>query len=311
MMRNIELEVLLPRHKNYDKVGWHWSTKKTESIEVVKQETHKLGDVEILTLKITGNASKHVLGILNNEHSTTLPNMVLEFANCPPLPTPGTPKITASERVAIYISRMDAPLHPKEYPATIRRGGFIVLRINARFVKQPAKGPNLHFVFGKDLDVTQEPWEKNELAEYSEQSGVFADGCVQRVTVTATDKLAVGTFPIKIYTLDPDEDSDTEERPHAIVNLTVKPSEEDNAAEKGGSVLGKRKDDKEESEVSARNEQPSSYAAVLYKPNTYAKAMLMFLKDSGRQKHGDSRKNRKEDKKEQEKKEQEKEKGEM
>ena len=304
MMRNMELEVLLPLHKHYDKVGWHWGKQRTESIEIVKHETYKEKDVEILTVKIKDNARHHWLSIVSNEHCDRTPDVVLEFLTYPPLPRPYTPKMTASARVAIYISMTHAPLHPKEYPATIGRGGFIVLRINARFVKQPAKGPDLHFIFAKDLDVTEEPWQLNDLAEDSWALGKFADGCVKLVTVTANDKLAAGTFPIKIYTIDPDDDSNAKERPHAIVNLTVKPSEEDDAAETGGSVLGKRKDDKKESEVSERNEQLSSYAAVLHRPNTYAKAMLMFLKDSGMEEHGDSRKNRKEKNKE-EKKQQE------
>ena len=284
MMRNMQLEVLLPLHAEYGKIGCHWSTTKAESIEIVKQETHKEKDVEILTVKITDTTSKHWLAIVSNNHCDQTPDVIVEFGTYPPLPKPYTPKISASARVSIHLVRQCAPSYPTMYPATIKRGDFIVLRINARFVKgvvgEPIKGPDLHFVFGKDLNVTEEPWQLNDFAEDSWALGKFADGCVKQVTVTANDKLAAGTFPIMIYTIDPADDSDAEERPHAIVNLTVKHSGKDEAAATGDGASKKRKDEKRQSEVSAMsNQQLHSYATVLKRPNTYEKAMLQDLND--------------------------------
>ena len=218
------------------------------------------------------------------------PEAVVEFIPYyPALPTPltpKTPKMSAAARVAIHLERMDPPPHPMVLSTDIKPGGFIVLRINARFVHQPVSGPDLHFIFPKDVDVTEEPWQLNDFAKDTWALGKFASGCVKRVTVAANDKLMTGTFPIKIYTVEPDDDSNAKERPHAIVNLTVKPSKEDNTAETGGSAPRKRKDVEPQNEVSALNTQLSSYAAVLDRPNTYAKAVCQDSKKGKKMANG-------------------------
>ena len=84
----MELKVLLPLHKNYDKVGWHWGKQRTKSIEIVKHETYKDNDVEILTLKIKDNGPMHWLTIVSNEHCERTPDVVLVRGRTP-LASPG------------------------------------------------------------------------------------------------------------------------------------------------------------------------------------------------------------------------------
>ena len=82
----------------------------------------------------------------------------------------------------------------------------------------------MHFRFGPGLDVLQQGWERNRYADGADALGAFAEGCVQQVTITASNALQAVEHKVRIFCNDPDDQpAGDEERPHTVVVLTVKP----------------------------------------------------------------------------------------